>query len=99
MKRIGYLYDKMCDVDLIKEAIHNAAKEKMHYAHVRKIVTNDDKYAQKIKYILKEESFEPSPYINDVIKQKTKRDLKAEILSGSGHSLVHIPRSEAVAVQ
>lgn len=73
MKRIGYLYDKMCDVDLIKEAIHNAAKEKMHYAHVRKIVTNDDKYAQKIKYILEEESFEPSPYINDVIKEGPNR--------------------------
>lgn len=73
MKRIGHLYEKMCDIGLIKEAIHNAAKDKHHYAHVRRILENDEKYALKIKAMLEDESFYPSPYIHDIIQEGPSR--------------------------
>lgn len=78
MKRVGYLYDKMCDIELIKVAIHNAAQGKLHYGHVRRIVEHDEAFAKKIKAMLEDESFMPSHYVHDVIAEgpnKKQRDI------------------------
>ena len=39
MKRVGYLYEKLCDVDFIKKAIKNAAKGKTDRLYVKAILT------------------------------------------------------------
>lgn len=62
-KRIGYLYEKMCQTDTIRAAIHNAAKGKRKRHDVRKILENEDKYVKIIKDLLESESFNPAPYI------------------------------------
>ena len=46
MKRVGYLYEKMCDVDFIKKAIKNAAKGKTDRLYVKAILSDIDGYAQ-----------------------------------------------------
>ncbi len=69
MKRKGNLYDQMCDKRLIIEAIENASHGKRHHSHVRRILCQKDKYAEKILRMLQEESFEPSSYIPATIKE------------------------------
>lgn len=73
MKRKGYLYEQMCDIDLIKTAIHNASEGKRKHERVRNILEHDEKYAQKILDILKTESFRPSGYRLGVIEEGPNR--------------------------
>lgn len=61
MKRVGYLYEKMCDVDFIKTAIRNAAKGKTDRLYVKAILSDIDGYARKIKAMLEIETIKLSP--------------------------------------
>lgn len=73
MKRKGNLYDKMCDKQLVITAIENASHGKRHHSHVRRILREKDRYAEKILQMLQTESFEPSPYIPATIKEGSWR--------------------------
>ncbi len=61
MKRTGYIYETMCDIDFIKRAIRNAAKGKTDRSYIKKIFANIDYYAQEIKRMLETETVELSP--------------------------------------
>lgn len=61
MKRIGYLYEKIYDIENVKLAIKNAAKGKRRRRYVRRIVENTDYYAEKISAMLKSDAYKPSP--------------------------------------
>ena len=61
MKRVGYLYEKMCDVDFIKKAIKNAAKGKTDRLYVKAILSDIGGYAQKLKAMLETETVKLSP--------------------------------------
>lgn len=91
-KRIGHLYEKIADIENIKLAIRNASKRKRNRPSVRRILSDIDTYAKKIKDMLDNESFVPHPYtireINDGIKKKKRIIAVSEVLSGS----VHTPR-------
>ena len=43
MKRVGYLYEKMCDLALIKLAIHKAAQGKTRKHYIAKVLANEEK--------------------------------------------------------
>ncbi len=62
MKRYGYLYEKICDIENIKLAIIKASKKKTKRRDVRKILNNIDYYALEIQEILIKQSYKPSPY-------------------------------------
>lgn len=59
-KRVGFLYEKMCDKDLIRLAIINSSKNKRHRHDVQKIIRNMDKYVDKTYDLLIAEKFRPS---------------------------------------
>ena len=61
MKRVGYIYEKMCDIDLIKEAIRKSSKGKTKKAAVRRVLNNIDYYALQIQTMLVNENIELSP--------------------------------------
>lgn len=61
MKRIGYLYEKMCDIEFIKKAIRNAAKGKTDRSYIKKILDNIDFYAQELKSALEAQTIKLSP--------------------------------------
>ncbi len=61
MKRIGYLYETMCDIDFIKKAMKNAAKGKTDRSYIKKIFDNIDYYAEEIKRMLETETVKLSP--------------------------------------
>jgi len=62
MKRVGYLYDKVCSCDNVKQAIINASKGKRkRFAYIR-ILNNLDKYANYFSNILKNKEYSPRTY-------------------------------------
>lgn len=75
-KRIGHLYEKVTDLDNIKEAIRKAARRKTKRPSVQRILADIDGYAVKIKEMLDTETWVPHPYtirqINDGIKKKKR---------------------------
>ena len=76
IKRIGHLFERVVDIDNLKEAIKNAAKHKMNRPSVQRVINDLDKYAGKLQEILITESFRPHKYtireINDGIKKKKR---------------------------
>ena len=77
MKRIGYIYEKIYDIENIKAAIRNAARGKKRKHYVRRILQNADFYAAEIHKMLKAKSFTPGPNrcktIRDGASQKERR--------------------------
>ena len=61
MKRIGHLYEKMCDIALIKLAIHKAAQGKTQKYYIRKVLAKIDEYALRIQDMLVNETVSLSP--------------------------------------
>lgn len=69
MKRYGYLFEKITDIDNIVLAHKNARKKKTHYDEVKEVDKDVLKYAQQIKEMLEDGSYRTSPY-----EIKTKKD-------------------------
>ena len=42
-KRVGFLYEKMCDKDMIRLAIINSSKNKRHRHDVQRVIGNMEK--------------------------------------------------------
>lgn len=59
-KRVGFLYDKMCDKDLIRLAIVKSSDHKRHRHDVQKVIRDMDKYVEKTYELLTTDSFHPS---------------------------------------
>lgn len=63
MKRYGYLFEKICDTENIKKAIHNASKRKRKRKSVIEVMENDEHYANELSEMLKNKTFSVSPYV------------------------------------
>lgn len=68
MERVKNVWDEFCSEDLLKQAIKNAAKGKLKYAHVRRTLLKIDKYTKKLSQNLKEGKFDPALYERKLIK-------------------------------
>ena len=68
MKREGYLYKKVCDLDNIFRAIENAAKGKKHRRVVRNVMEHKQEAAEAIRDMLVTKQYRPRPYRKFVIK-------------------------------
>lgn len=78
MKRYGYLFEKVWDIDNCREAIIEASQgKKSKNRRVRKILKKLDQYTAELSEMIRTESWEPSPYtvryINDGIKNKRRK--------------------------
>ena len=76
MKRKGYIYSKIYDIDNIKLAVMNSSKGKRKQNRVNKIINNIDDYAEKINKLLKNQTYKSAPYkikkIKDGAQKKTR---------------------------
>jgi RNA-directed DNA polymerase len=77
MKRHGYLFEKVCNLDNIKLAHLNARKGKIHYSEVKMIDQNPLKYAKLIRKMLIEKSYKNSEY--SIMTKKTDNGKIREI--------------------
>lgn len=60
LKRTGYIYPKVYDINNIKRAIHCASKDKKEHRYVKEILENSDYYASKIHELLKGKEYRPT---------------------------------------
>lgn len=68
MKRIGYIYDKIYNIENIKTAIRKASLGKRTQRRVKLVLDNIDFYANEISILLQNKNYIPSPYIIKNIK-------------------------------
>lgn len=62
MKRIGNLYEKICDIENLKKAHKNAKKGKGWYKEVREIDKNPEKYLKELQESLLNHTYHTSEY-------------------------------------
>ena len=67
MKRIGYIYEKICDIENIKLAILKASLGKRNKHFVKNILDNIDQYGFELSDMLKSKKYVPSPYKTKII--------------------------------
>jgi len=73
VKRVGNLYEKICDTGNIKQAILSSSRGKRDQKRVKHILNNIDVYAERVRRLLITQSYVPSPYA-----VKTVRDGAAQ---------------------
>ena len=72
MKRIGYLYEKIYDMNNLKLAHKNARKGKSYYKDVKMVSGNEDYYLKQIQDMLINKTYKNSPYEVFKVWDKTK---------------------------
>lgn len=76
MNRHGNIYEKICEIDNLREAHRNARKDKLFYKEVQMVDSNPDFYLGQIQEMLINETYEVSEYSFSIINDKgKKRDL------------------------
>lgn len=68
MKRVGFLFDKICNRENIVEAIKNASKNKLKKFAVRQVINNFDQSVDFIQDLLVNKKYKPSKYYQATIK-------------------------------
>jgi RNA-directed DNA polymerase len=71
MKRIGYIYGKICDLDNIKAAVMRSSLGKRDKKFVRYVIENIDSCSLKIQKMLVDKSYVPSPYTIKTIQDES----------------------------
>jgi len=69
MKRFGYLYEKIYDMDNLKLAHKKARRGKTYYKEVQMVDANPEKYLTDIHNMLKDKTFKNSEYV--IMDKKT----------------------------
>ncbi|MBO4245109.1 MAG: RNA-directed DNA polymerase [Bacilli bacterium] len=67
MKRIGYIFDKIVDINNIELAIYHASAGKSRRRSVDKILDSPSYYAKEIQNLLLNKAYNPSPYVEMII--------------------------------
>ena len=68
MKRKGFIYEKIVELDNIELAIYKASIGKGKRKNVEKILDSPTYYAMQVQKMLKEKKYVPSPYIEMKIR-------------------------------
>jgi RNA-directed DNA polymerase len=67
LKRYGYIYEKIYDIENIKNAIYKASLGKRDQLRVRTILENSDRYARYIRKMLIDQTYRPTkPHIKTI---------------------------------
>lgn len=72
MKRYGYIYGKIWDMDNLKEAHKNARKDKTYYKEVKMVDSDPEHYLGIIQEILRNKTYKVSPYKKSKLNDKGK---------------------------
>lgn len=68
MKRVGNIWDRLCSIEVLTEAMYNAAKGKHKYRQVSRMMKTPVKYAEQLRKMLLNGEFKPSEYKVDIVK-------------------------------
>lgn len=68
MKRIGYIFEKVYDIENIKTAIMKSSLGKRNRSYVKKIIDHSDRYAKEVQKMLIDKTYIHSPYTIKIIQ-------------------------------
>lgn len=71
MKRVGHIFEKMCDLELIRYAIHKASQGKTYKHYIRKVLAHEEEYAKRIQEMLLTDTLVLSPNRNITIYDRS----------------------------
>ena len=71
VKRYGYLYKKICDVENIKAAIVSASRNKRNRRDVRYVLNHIDEKAEELSYLLRTHTYSLNPYTEGTVVGST----------------------------
>lgn len=72
MKRFGSIYEKIYDMENLREAHRNARKDKSFYKEVQAVDSNEEELLSRIQRMLKNKSYRVSKYKHSTICDKGK---------------------------
>lgn len=72
MKRIGNIYEKIYDLDNLREAHRNAKRDKSHYREVKMVDSDEEYYLRIVQNMLKSKTYRVSDYTHTKINDKGK---------------------------
>lgn len=67
MKRYGYIYQNICDVDNIRTAIINASHNKRNRRDVKYVLTHIEEKAEELSYLLRTHTYKLTPYTEGTV--------------------------------
>ncbi len=67
VKRVGFLFEKICERENIVRAIENSSKGKRRRERVQRILDREDVYVEQIREMLVEKTYVPGGYIEEQI--------------------------------
>ncbi len=74
-KRVGHLYEKMCDRDQIRLAIKNGSKKKKKRRDVQQVLKNPEKYVEKVYSLLINGTYVPTiPKVRHIKDSSSGKD-------------------------
>jgi hypothetical protein len=62
MKRVGYIYEKIYNIENIKKAIMQSSRGKRDKKYVKEIILNINYFSKRIQDLLLNQTYTPSPY-------------------------------------
>jgi retron-type reverse transcriptase len=68
LKRTGYIFDKVCDLENIRAAIMKSSLGKRDQTRVKHVLNNIGLYASEIQTMLRNKTYVPSPYIKKTVQ-------------------------------
>lgn len=76
MKRINHIYEQIYSIENLRQAHKMARRDKSHYRAVKQIDRNPDYYLYQIQDMLKNKTYQVSPYkISKIIDKGKEREL------------------------
>lgn len=76
MKRVGYIFGKICDPENIKKAILKSSLGKRNQKRVKQVLNNMDFYTNRIRNMLIEKTYVPSPYSIKTIQDGASKKIR-----------------------
>lgn len=73
MKRVGHIFERVCDLENLRTAILNSSRGKRNQKRVARILANSDAYASSLREMLLTHRYEPSPYVIKTIYDGASR--------------------------
>ena len=89
-KKVGFLYEKMCDRELILEIIRTGTRGKRKRWDVKKVVADPEGYADKLLKMLEDGTFTPTPpKLKTIIDASSGKERTIHIVPYFPDGLIH----------
>lgn len=89
-KKVGYLYDKMCDLELIRQTIVEGTRGKRKRHDVKKVWADVDGYAERTYQMLIDGTFTPTaPKLKTIIDKSSGKERVIQIVPYWPDGLIH----------